>query len=639
MRVVRNIRFSFLPGALMALLAAPGAFIHPVEQSSSVSVEPSRIQNRGPESQVDYVQVDLPADFCGTDFHSDAAHRAYAAIQAARAAGKLSRPAEIRSQPEIGDEREFRILDQYGTAEQNWMAKPFQLVGKAEGKYYAWVDVDELGQVEPFERETLNTALAVQTPHGSIDPGKGVIENTQTYFGQPLNVDGDGVTDILIYDISLSGVGGFVTPEDFDPEADAETGNHADVIHIDSRQSGTGLAAIAAHEYTHLLHLSSGWDLSYTFATEGYAEYAMVLNGYVIRQIDYLVETFENGILDEYEYTRPLFDWRFSPSNGGPNSRDYQRGGLFFTYIGNQRGPEAVGEMLQFDVKGPKGIDSVLVLDGSSLKEIVRDFHTANLINDIELDSRFGYFRPGRTSLRADLSKENTLGAVMYDGERRYVDPEGVPSHSIFRENRPIKTGSVHYVRWTNVANVDLVIDSASYQHIEVPEARDRERVFQQGNMLLRVIGERTDGSTAVFDVDASAGSRRFNGRFESLTLVVGHSAMFNGTYRYEAQWTPLSLASAVDEPELPASTHLFQNYPNPFNPRTVIPFELERAGAVRLTVFDLLGRRVAVLVDEPLAAGRHEIPFEAAGLAGGAYVYHLEADGRSESRSMRLVK
>jgi cyclomaltodextrinase / maltogenic alpha-amylase / neopullulanase len=80
-------------------------------------------------------------------------------------------------------------------------------------------------------------------------------------------------------------------------------------------------------------------------------------------------------------------------------------------------------------------------------------------------------------------------------------------------------------------------------------------------------------------------------------------------------------------------------NYPNPFNPSTTIAFTLPESGRVRLEVFDLLGRRVAVLADDVRATGRHEVVFDAAGLASGTYLYRLEHGGGSQNRRMTLLK
>jgi len=76
----------------------------------------------------------------------------------------------------------------------------------------------------------------------------------------------------------------------------------------------------------------------------------------------------------------------------------------------------------------------------------------------------------------------------------------------------------------------------------------------------------------------------------------------------------------------LPTSFTLEQNYPNPFNPSTTITFELPKASMVRLTVYDMLGREVAVIVNERRDAGVHEVRFDGSGLSSGVYLYRLQA-------------
>jgi len=83
----------------------------------------------------------------------------------------------------------------------------------------------------------------------------------------------------------------------------------------------------------------------------------------------------------------------------------------------------------------------------------------------------------------------------------------------------------------------------------------------------------------------------------------------------------------------------LEQNYPNPFNPATLIRFSLQSSHVTRLTVYDLMGREIAVLVNGPKAAGTHSIEFDASHLASGVYMYELVADGTRITRLMTLVK
>ncbi|RMF58899.1 MAG: T9SS C-terminal target domain-containing protein, partial [Bacteroidetes bacterium] len=83
----------------------------------------------------------------------------------------------------------------------------------------------------------------------------------------------------------------------------------------------------------------------------------------------------------------------------------------------------------------------------------------------------------------------------------------------------------------------------------------------------------------------------------------------------------------------------LHQNFPNPFNPQTTIRYELARSGRVALEVFDLLGRRVATLVNGEQPAGTFTVTFDARDLASGVYVYRLTAGSQVMTRTMLLMK
>jgi beta-galactosidase len=89
----------------------------------------------------------------------------------------------------------------------------------------------------------------------------------------------------------------------------------------------------------------------------------------------------------------------------------------------------------------------------------------------------------------------------------------------------------------------------------------------------------------------------------------------------------------------LPAAFWLEQNYPNPFNPTTTIAYQLPAALDVRLVVYDLLGREVAVLVDERKPAGSYESTFDARELASGVYLYRLTAGSAVETKKMAVLK
>jgi hypothetical protein len=101
------------------------------------------------------------------------------------------------------------------------------------------------------------------------------------------------------------------------------------------------------------------------------------------------------------------------------------------------------------------------------------------------------------------------------------------------------------------------------------------------------------------------------------------------------------ALVVGVDEKEPVAREYaLRQNYPNPFNPGTTISYTLKSDGKVRLAVYDLMGREVAVLVDGVQAAGRHEVSFSGADLPSGVYFYRIvTANNEVITRRMALIK
>ncbi len=103
----------------------------------------------------------------------------------------------------------------------------------------------------------------------------------------------------------------------------------------------------------------------------------------------------------------------------------------------------------------------------------------------------------------------------------------------------------------------------------------------------------------------------------------------------------PSLLPTAIeDDPTtLPRTTHLAQNYPNPFNPITTIEFSVPRLTHVELSIYNILGRKVAVLVDRVMKMGRHHIQFDGTDLASGVYLYRMKTSDQTTTRKMVLMK
>ena len=148
------------------------------------------------------------------------------------------------------------------------------------------------------------------------------------------------------------------------------------------------------------------------------------------------------------------------------------------------------------------------------------------------------------------------------------------------------------------------------------------------GDGLVELIFVSEGMDVCVWNFDASSDGGRNSARLFRDNLNSG-------------RWVGDDLPTDVEETpaQLPGRFTLRQNYPNPFNPTTVIAFDLPTRSKVRLDVFNVLGQRVANLIDRELPAGSHETVFDGDALASGVYFYRLKTDDNEQTRKMVLIK
>jgi hypothetical protein len=89
----------------------------------------------------------------------------------------------------------------------------------------------------------------------------------------------------------------------------------------------------------------------------------------------------------------------------------------------------------------------------------------------------------------------------------------------------------------------------------------------------------------------------------------------------------------------MPQGLSLDQNFPNPFNPATTIKFGLPEASEVSLKIYDVLGREVATLIDNGLAAGYYNYNWNASGLSSGMYIYRISATSSNGNKQQNFTK
>jgi hypothetical protein len=109
--------------------------------------------------------------------------------------------------------------------------------------------------------------------------------------------------------------------------------------------------------------------------------------------------------------------------------------------------------------------------------------------------------------------------------------------------------------------------------------------------------------------------------------------------YYYSDLYRATPLMSVQGQTTLPLTLQLYQNYPNPFNSSTVIPYELSETQHVRIKILDLLGRKVAVLLDGVQHAGSHSAYWNATDLATGIYFCQLQVSGISFTKKLLLIR
>jgi len=129
----------------------------------------------------------------------------------------------------------------------------------------------------------------------------------------------------------------------------------------------------------------------------------------------------------------------------------------------------------------------------------------------------------------------------------------------------------------------------------------------------------------------------RGNTSIESVKITKGIAENTIGFYNTNFSYIPVGVKYYKNQ--LPNSFELSQNYPNPFNPSTKIQFSVPEQSHVTLNVFNILGQKVATLVNGIKTSGNYEVSFDAAKLSTGVYIYRLEAGNNTITKKMTLLK
>jgi photosystem II stability/assembly factor-like uncharacterized protein len=121
--------------------------------------------------------------------------------------------------------------------------------------------------------------------------------------------------------------------------------------------------------------------------------------------------------------------------------------------------------------------------------------------------------------------------------------------------------------------------------------------------------------------------------------IICGYAVSSNGSVIKLADSVLILTNAGSNSIEVPSEYKLHQNYPNPFNPVTKINFDLPGKSNVKLTVYDIAGKEIAILINESFNAGTHEYTFNAGKFSSGVYLYKIETGNFSDTKRMVLIK
>jgi len=270
-------------------------------------------------------------------------------------------------------------------------------------KISIWIDTSAINSIiDSTELQTIKNQiikyLLNQTDEFSIACSLGIMDILHDYFGDAPNVDGDGKLDILLLDIrdqfnsTGSYVAGFFDPNDL---TTYPYSNKRDLIYIDIYPTikfnnifniNNAISTIS-HEYQHLIHANyETEEPEFIFINEGISELAEIVCGFPPREAEGYF-SYPNRSLLTWNYENPI--------------PDYSRASLWTHYLFEQVGYERIKYFVQSPLIGTEGIRDLLNHSNLPDFEIVfNNWGRANLINDISLNTSYGYVHPLRQNIK-----------------------------------------------------------------------------------------------------------------------------------------------------------------------------------------------------------------------------------------------
>ena len=192
-------------------------------------------------------------------------------------------------------------------------------------------------------------------------------------------------------------------------------------------------------------------------------------------------------------------------------------------------------------------------------------------------------------------------------------------SHSVYKTNNT--NWNEYYLLVTNNPNGSL--DGP-------PEANNTINIHTDVNLCYYDVKEVFSNNTVV-----TYGNHYFNYEFPWFGTALFHVKLKNPPPNNCVEERPIDKSNQ----EIPDIFYITQNYPNPFNPETEFSFGLPKEEFVTIEIFNSLGQKVSVLLNENKTAGIHTVKFNGNKFASGVYIYKINAGSYTETKKMLLIK
>ncbi|MBN1480792.1 T9SS type A sorting domain-containing protein [candidate division KSB1 bacterium] len=218
-------------------------------------------------------------------------------------------------------------------------------------------------------------------------------------------------------------------------------------------------------------------------------------------------------------------------------------------------------------------------------------------------------------------------------------DPKNINWFRLYRFKNGDVISRIDGIKFSGV-NESPVADAGADQTLTDDDSNGSESVKLNGSGSIDL-----DGSIVRFSWTTD-GSEIAAGKSPTVNLPIGTHIITltvtdNGgaTAHDDVTITIEHPAGIENDCHIPTTYTLRQNHPNPFNPKTTIRYSIPQPGRVQLTVYDVLGKQVVVLVNDVTPIGYHNVEFDASDLSSGVYYYRLRCNGFVQTKKLVLLR